>query len=183
MLGVGIGGDYPLSATIMSEYSSKISRGMFISAVFAMQGVGYLTACAVSTAVIAGYSTVMTSGPFPQSIYGCGKWTANFNKTESALLHYSYCPGYRKDAYVQAVHNSAPQECDHVWRTVLALGAVPAAMTLYFREKMPETPRYTLHKEGNAAQMIADMAAVTGDSAGPTVSSKNEESKSCYAPL
>ncbi|KAK4273047.1 hypothetical protein QN277_021518 [Acacia crassicarpa] len=43
-LGFGIGGDYPLSATIMSEYSSKKTRGAFISAVFAMQGFGILAA-------------------------------------------------------------------------------------------------------------------------------------------
>lgn len=37
-LGFGIGGDYPLSATIMSEYANKRTRGAFIAAVFAMQG-------------------------------------------------------------------------------------------------------------------------------------------------
>lgn len=36
-LGIGIGGDYPLSATIMSEYANKRTRGSFIAAVFAMQ--------------------------------------------------------------------------------------------------------------------------------------------------
>ncbi|CDY52378.1 BnaA09g15770D [Brassica napus] len=41
-LGFGIGGDYPLSATIMSEYANKKTRGAFIAAVFAMQGVGIL---------------------------------------------------------------------------------------------------------------------------------------------
>lgn len=38
ILGVGVGADYPLSATIMSEYSSTISRGAYIGSVFAMQG-------------------------------------------------------------------------------------------------------------------------------------------------
>ncbi|KAI3682653.1 hypothetical protein L1987_82773 [Smallanthus sonchifolius] len=42
-LGFGIGGDYPLSATIMSEYSNKKTRGAFIAAVFAMQGFGILS--------------------------------------------------------------------------------------------------------------------------------------------
>nr|CAD1835178.1 unnamed protein product [Ananas comosus var. bracteatus] len=41
-LGFGIGGDYPLSATIMSEYANKRTRGAFIAAVFAMQGFGIL---------------------------------------------------------------------------------------------------------------------------------------------
>ena len=43
-LGFGVGGDYPLSATIMSEYSSKKTRGMYVAAVFANQGLGYLVA-------------------------------------------------------------------------------------------------------------------------------------------
>ena len=40
VLGVGIGGDYPVSATIMSEYSGKSSRGRMVGLVFAMQGAG-----------------------------------------------------------------------------------------------------------------------------------------------
>ncbi|KAJ4825995.1 hypothetical protein Tsubulata_027588 [Turnera subulata] len=47
-LGFGIGGDYPLSATIMSEYANKKTRGRFIAAVFAMQGVGIIFAGLVS---------------------------------------------------------------------------------------------------------------------------------------
>ncbi|KAE8663410.1 hypothetical protein F3Y22_tig00112981pilonHSYRG00069 [Hibiscus syriacus] len=47
-LGFGIGGDYPLSATIMSEYANKKTRGVFIAAVFAMQGVGIIFAGLVS---------------------------------------------------------------------------------------------------------------------------------------
>jgi MFS family permease len=40
VLGIGIGGDYPVSATIMSEYSGKRSRGRLVGLVFAMQGAG-----------------------------------------------------------------------------------------------------------------------------------------------
>ncbi|XVF53453.1 hypothetical protein PTKIN_Ptkin05aG0100400 [Pterospermum kingtungense] len=47
-LGFGIGGDYPLSATIMSEYANKKTRGAFIAAVFAMQGMGIIFAGFVS---------------------------------------------------------------------------------------------------------------------------------------
>ncbi|GLJ22774.1 hypothetical protein SUGI_0428930 [Cryptomeria japonica] len=55
-LGVGIGGDYPLSATIMSEYANKRTRGAFIAAVFAMQGFGILTGGAVSIIVAAAFN-------------------------------------------------------------------------------------------------------------------------------
>lgn len=50
-LGFGIGGDYPLSATIMSEYSNTKTRGAFVAAVFAMQGVGILSGGAVAIIV------------------------------------------------------------------------------------------------------------------------------------
>ncbi len=42
ILGIGIGGDYPVSATIMSEYAGKSSRGMLVTLVFAMQAAGLI---------------------------------------------------------------------------------------------------------------------------------------------
>jgi MFS transporter, PHS family, inorganic phosphate transporter len=42
VLGIGIGGDYPVSATIMSEYSGKQTRGRMVGLVFAMQGAGLI---------------------------------------------------------------------------------------------------------------------------------------------
>ncbi|XP_002447525.2 probable inorganic phosphate transporter 1-4 [Sorghum bicolor] len=56
-LGVGIGGDYPLSATIMSEYANKRTRGAFIAAVFAMQGFGNLTGGIVAIVVSAAFKS------------------------------------------------------------------------------------------------------------------------------
>ena len=42
ILGIGIGGDYPVSSTIMSEYAGKKTRGLLISLVFAMQAAGLI---------------------------------------------------------------------------------------------------------------------------------------------
>ncbi|KAK2988194.1 hypothetical protein RJ640_020676 [Escallonia rubra] len=53
MLGLGIGGDYPLSATIMSEFANKRTRGRFIAAVFTMQGFGILVSSMVTMVVCA----------------------------------------------------------------------------------------------------------------------------------
>ncbi len=47
ILGIGIGGDYPISATIMSEYSNVKSRGKLVLSVFAMQGFGLLAGAVV----------------------------------------------------------------------------------------------------------------------------------------
>ncbi|KAL5542253.1 hypothetical protein UlMin_009963 [Ulmus minor] len=55
-LGFGIGGDYPLSATIMSEYANKKTRGAFIAAVFAMQGFGIMAGGIVALIVSASFN-------------------------------------------------------------------------------------------------------------------------------
>ncbi|XP_015960199.1 probable inorganic phosphate transporter 1-9 [Arachis duranensis] len=51
LLGLGIGGDYPLSSTIMSEFANKKTRGSFIAAVFSMQGFGILASATVTIVV------------------------------------------------------------------------------------------------------------------------------------
>ena len=53
ILGVGIGGDYPVSATIMSEYAGKASRGMLISLVFSMQAAGLILGPLLAGALLA----------------------------------------------------------------------------------------------------------------------------------
>ncbi len=55
ILGIGIGGDYPVSATIMSEYSGKQSRGRMVGLVFAMQGAGLIIGPLIASALLAGH--------------------------------------------------------------------------------------------------------------------------------
>lgn len=52
ILGIGIGGDYPVSATLMSEYSSKRTRGMMVSLVFAMQAAGLIVGPLLAAALL-----------------------------------------------------------------------------------------------------------------------------------
>jgi MFS family permease len=42
ILGLGIGGDYPLSATLMSEYANRRDRGKMVTMVFSMQALGLI---------------------------------------------------------------------------------------------------------------------------------------------
>lgn len=42
IVGMGVGGDYPMSGVIMSEYSNRTRRGFLVNAVFALQGIGLL---------------------------------------------------------------------------------------------------------------------------------------------
>ncbi|KAJ0609838.1 putative ABC-type phosphate transporter [Helianthus annuus] len=124
-LGFGIGGDYPLSATIMSEYANKKTRGAFIAAVFAMQGFGILASGIVALIV------------------------------SSSFDHAFNAPAYRSNK----LDSTAPQ-ADYVWRIILMFGAIPAALTYYWRMKMPETARYTALVAKNAKQAAQDMARV-----------------------
>jgi MFS transporter, PHS family, inorganic phosphate transporter len=53
ILGIGIGGDYPVSATLMSEFAGKKSRGMMISLVFAMQAAGLVVGPLLASGLLA----------------------------------------------------------------------------------------------------------------------------------
>ncbi|KAI0303635.1 inorganic phosphate transporter [Multifurca ochricompacta] len=55
IMGIGIGGDYPLSAVISSEFAATRSRGRLMTAVFAFQGWGNLTAAIVSLILVSAF--------------------------------------------------------------------------------------------------------------------------------
>ncbi|CAG8625862.1 2257_t:CDS:2, partial [Dentiscutata heterogama] len=69
VLGIGIGGDYPLSAVITSEFATTSRRGGMMAAVFAMQGIGILTAAIVSTITIVSFKSSITPNDFSQIDY------------------------------------------------------------------------------------------------------------------
>jgi MFS transporter, PHS family, inorganic phosphate transporter len=52
ILGIGIGGDYPVSATIMSEYAGKAHRGLLVTLVFAMQAAGLIVGPLLAAAML-----------------------------------------------------------------------------------------------------------------------------------
>ncbi|KAI8836395.1 major facilitator superfamily domain-containing protein [Chytriomyces cf. hyalinus JEL632] len=52
-LGIGIGGDYPVSCVITAEFANVRYRGTMIAAVFAMQGVGILAGAIAYVATLA----------------------------------------------------------------------------------------------------------------------------------
>jgi MFS family permease len=55
VLGIGIGGDYPVSATIMSEYSGTKSRGRMVGLVFAMQGAGLVVGPLIASILLSAH--------------------------------------------------------------------------------------------------------------------------------
>ena len=52
ILGLGIGGDYPVSAVLMSEYSNRHDRGRLVGLVFSMQALGLIVGPLVALVLI-----------------------------------------------------------------------------------------------------------------------------------
>jgi MFS family permease len=52
VLGVGIGGDYPVSAVLMSEWANRKERGKLVSMVFATQAIGMIIGPLVALALL-----------------------------------------------------------------------------------------------------------------------------------
>ncbi|CAM6125842.1 unnamed protein product [Calypogeia fissa] len=117
----------------MSEYSNTRTRGAFVGAVFAMQGIGYLVAAAVTIGVTSIFNDQNPRQPFTF---------------------------YQKANPLQTIDPSVPPQADWVWRIVLMFGALPAAATFYSRAQMPETARYTALIMKDQEQAALDMARV-----------------------
>ncbi len=61
VLGLGIGGDYPVSAVLMSEYANRADRGRLVGLVFSMQALGLIVGPLVGVTLIsAGLSDSVT---------------------------------------------------------------------------------------------------------------------------
>ncbi len=109
VLGIGIGGDYSASSTIMAEYSNTKNRGKLIGMVFSMQSIGLI------------------AGPL----------------VTLALLFTGVAPPI-------------------AWKLLLAIGALPALLVIYWRRHIPETPKFSVGVRGNAKKAIEDLYALSG---------------------
>jgi PHS family inorganic phosphate transporter-like MFS transporter len=63
-MGVGVGGDYPLSAVISSEFAATRSRGRVMTAVFSFQGWGNLAAALVSLITVEAFKNHIINDPY-----------------------------------------------------------------------------------------------------------------------
>ncbi|KAH9945215.1 inorganic phosphate transporter [Epithele typhae] len=129
VMGIGIGGDYPISAVISSEFSSVHIRGRVMAAVFANQGWGQLTATLLSFVVVSAY----------------------------------------KHSFLEDTSPEVFRSLDRIWRLIIGCGCVPAAIALYFRLTIPETPRFTMDIERNLKQATLDTATFLSSDEGYTV--------------
>ncbi|KIR67720.1 phosphate:H+ symporter [Cryptococcus bacillisporus CA1873] len=63
IMGIGIGGDYPVSSVITSEFAARKIRGRMMAAVFSAQGWGNFACAIVAVIVVAAYKGSIKSQP------------------------------------------------------------------------------------------------------------------------
>jgi PHS family inorganic phosphate transporter-like MFS transporter len=142
ILGVGVGGGYPLSAVIASEFASTGSRGRLMTSVFTAQGWGNfgtqrhfsMEAGNAKLVLAASLVALITVQAYKGSIL-----TDDLND----LKHVDYC-----------------------WRILIGLGCVPGAIALYFRLTIPETPRFTMDIDRDVQRAMTDVENVLGTDGG-----------------
>ncbi|EGG02696.1 inorganic phosphate transporter [Melampsora larici-populina 98AG31] len=89
LLGIGIGGDYPLSACITSEAAAVKIRGRMMTAVFASQGFGQLTASIISLIVVKVFERSIKSDPIPgSSVENCWRLLIGFGAIPASCALY-----------------------------------------------------------------------------------------------
>ena len=138
IMGVGVGGDYPLSAVITSEFASTKTRGRLMTTVFTAQGWGnfgtqhrsWMKADDAQLVLAASLVALVTVNAFKEAI---------IRDNIGELTHIDYC-----------------------WRILIGLGCVPGAIALYFRLTIPETPRFTMDIERDIQRAKADIENVLG---------------------
>ncbi|KAH9812143.1 inorganic phosphate transporter [Melampsora americana] len=89
LLGIGIGGDYPLSACITSEAAAIKIRGRMMTAVFASQGFGQLAASIVSLIVVKLFERSIKSDLIPgSSVENCWRFLIGFGAIPASCALY-----------------------------------------------------------------------------------------------
>lgn len=118
IMGIGIGGDYPLSAAITSEFAPKRHRPAMLATLFFMQPVGQFIATIVAIVVTYLYQSQMEIG--------------------------SVCPPSPAPCYAHCQSSECFKAVDSAWRWIIGFGGIPALVAFIIRLQIPESPRYTM---------------------------------------
>ena len=118
IIGIGIGGDYPLSAAITSEFAPKKHRPAMLATLFFMQPVGQFIATIVAMLVTYLYKSQMEIG--------------------------SGCPPAWSPCHAHCQSPDCFRAVDRAWRWIIGFGGIPALIAFVIRLQIPESPRYTM---------------------------------------
>lgn len=136
-MGVGIGGDYPTSAVIASEFAPIAFRGRMVTAVFATQGLGQFGAHSLHRASVLADMMLLVG------------------IIVSIILVYAYKPIL--DSAANSDPDAVEKALDQMWRILIGIGCVPGTLALFYRFTIPETPRFTMDIARNVNQASQDI--------------------------
>ncbi|KAL3524075.1 hypothetical protein ACH5RR_016909 [Cinchona calisaya] len=106
------------------------------------------------------YANKMTRGAFVAAVFAMQGFGILAGGMVAIIVSAAFKAGYPASAYVKDALGSTVSEADYVWPIILMFGAIPAALTYYWRMKMPETARYTALVSKNTKQAANDMSKV-----------------------
>ncbi|KAF8721280.1 hypothetical protein HU200_023208 [Digitaria exilis] len=106
------------------------------------------------------YANKKTRGAFIAAVFAMQGFGILFGAIVALVVSAAFRNSFPAPAYSDDRAASLVPEADYVWRIILMFGALPAAITYYWRMKMPETARYTALVARNAKQAAADMSRV-----------------------
>lgn len=139
LLGIGIGGDYPMSAAIVAERSTLRNRGRMLGWIFSNQG--WVSRSSDHVAI----------------------HKANGHVSQGNLLG-SIVTLITLACFSGSLSNGDYGKLDGVWRVQIGLALVPCAITLYFRLSMPESRKFTESTELTSVHNAAMESSSTLDS-------------------
>ncbi len=94
VLGIGIGGDYPLSSSVTSDRASLRKRGTMLAYIFSNQGWGAFVGCLVTMATLGAFHSAIDhkgskvdGGEFLHPIFGLYKFLILFKFNSLARRH------------------------------------------------------------------------------------------------
>lgn len=108
-------------------------------------GVGIGGDYATSSVIMAEYSNMKTRGKYVGMVFSM----QSIGLVVSSLLALTFLLSTKIIPLADA------------WKIMLSVGAIPAAIVIYYRRKMPEPPRYTVAK-GRAAEASKNLKSYTG---------------------
>lgn len=108
-------------------------------------GIGIGGDYATSSVIMSEYSNIKTRGKYVGSILSM----QSIGLVVSSLLALAF------------LLNTKLIPLTYAWKILLAVGAIPAAIVIYYRRKMPEPPRYTV-AIGHADEAAANLKSYTG---------------------
>ena len=91
LMGIGIGGDYPLSSIITSEFATTKWRGAMMGAVFAMQGIGQFVAAMVALIAVTGFEESLKTAKTVGNCSGVCQYA--MDKTWRIVIGFGAVPG------------------------------------------------------------------------------------------